>query len=125
MERGARSEPSASPIFSAKWTARALATGSAPGSPRQTGQVCVFGGSPNDTSQPQNIFVRVASWTWISSPITGSKPPPPPMLAAASDTRPAPVERERQLESVGRVEHGVLAERRTGELQADGQAFAE
>jgi hypothetical protein len=32
----------------------------------------VFGGSPNDSSQAQNIFVRVASWTWISSPMTGS-----------------------------------------------------
>ena len=40
--------------------------------PRQTGQVRVFGGSPNDSSQPQNIFVRVASWTWISRPMTGS-----------------------------------------------------
>ena len=49
-----------------------LAVGSAPGSARQTGQVRVFGGSPNDSSQPQNIFVRVASWTWISSPMTGS-----------------------------------------------------
>jgi hypothetical protein len=36
--------------------------------------VRVFGGSPNDSAQPQNIFVRVESWTWISSPITGSQP---------------------------------------------------
>ena len=34
--------------------------------------VRVFGGSPKDSSQPQNIFVRVLSWTWISSPMTGS-----------------------------------------------------
>ena len=53
-------------------TARALSTGSAPGRPRHTGQVWMFGGSPNDSSQPQNIFVRVLSWTWISSPMTGS-----------------------------------------------------
>ena len=72
IERGASSQPSASPIISPKWIARALTTGSAPGRPRQTGQVCVFGGSPNDSSQPQNIFVAVASWTWISSPMTGS-----------------------------------------------------
>ena len=26
----------------------------------------------SDSSQPQNIFVRVASWTWISRPMTGS-----------------------------------------------------
>ena len=52
--------------------ASALATGSEPGSPRQTSQVRVLGGSPNDSSQPQNIFVRVLSWTWISRPMTGS-----------------------------------------------------
>jgi hypothetical protein len=49
-----------------------LVTGSAPGSPRQTSHVRVLGGSPNDSSQPQNIFVRVLSWTWISRPMTGS-----------------------------------------------------
>jgi hypothetical protein len=32
----------------------------------------VFGGSPKLSSQPQNIFVRVESWTWISSPMTAS-----------------------------------------------------
>ena len=55
-----------------KWIARSLTTGSAPGSPRQVGQVWMFGGSLNDSSQPQNIFVLVLSWTWISKPITGS-----------------------------------------------------
>ena len=49
-----------------------LATGSAPGRPRQTGQVWVLGGSPKLSVQPQNIFVTVASWTWISSPMTVS-----------------------------------------------------
>ena len=34
----------------------ALATGNAPGRPRQTGQVCVFGSAPNSVEQPQNIF---------------------------------------------------------------------
>ena len=52
--------------------ARSLATGSVPGSPRQTGQVRVLGGSPKLRPQPQNIFVRVESWTWISSPMTAS-----------------------------------------------------
>jgi hypothetical protein len=52
--------------------AAALATGSEPGRPRQTSQVRVFGGSPKDSSHPQNIFVRVSSWTWISRPMTGS-----------------------------------------------------
>ena len=60
------------PDLRPKWIARALTTGSEPGRPRQTGQVCVFGGSPKLSSQPQNIFVAVASWTWISSPMTGS-----------------------------------------------------
>jgi hypothetical protein len=34
--------------------------------------VLVLIGAPNDSGQEQNIFVRVASWTWISSPITAS-----------------------------------------------------
>jgi hypothetical protein len=34
--------------------------------------VWLFGGAPNSSLQPQNIFVSVSSWTWISSPITGS-----------------------------------------------------
>ena len=65
--------PSARPIISAKCTACALTTGSVPGRPRQTGQVRVFGGSPKLSAQPQNIFVRVSSWTWISRPMTGSQ----------------------------------------------------
>ena len=32
----------------------------------------VFSSSPQTFSQRQNIFVRVFSWTWISSPMTGS-----------------------------------------------------
>src|SRR5690349_609373 len=50
-----------------------LATGSAPGSPRQTGHTCVLGSAPNSVGQPQNIFVAVSSSTWTSSPMTGSK----------------------------------------------------
>ena len=49
-----------------------LIVGSVPGWPRQTGQVWTLGSSPKLSSQPQNIFVRVESWTWISSPITAS-----------------------------------------------------
>ena len=37
-----------------------LATGSEPGSARQTGQTCVLGGAPNAVGQPQNIFDRGA-----------------------------------------------------------------
>lgn len=53
-------------------TAFAFKTGSAPGSPRHTGHTFVFGGSPNRVKHPQKIFVAVSSWTWTSSPITGS-----------------------------------------------------
>ena len=72
IERGAISQSNAIAIISAKWTASAFVTGSVPGWPRQTGQVCVFGSSPKESAQPQNIFVRVLSWTWISMPMTGS-----------------------------------------------------
>ena len=73
IDRGAISQSSAMPIISPKWIARALVTGSDPGIPRHTGQVRVLGSSPKLSSQPQNIFVRVASWTWISRPMTGSR----------------------------------------------------
>ena len=53
--------------------ARLFATGSAPGNARHTGHVCVFGPPPNSFTQRQNIFVRVFSCTWISSPITASQ----------------------------------------------------
>src|SRR6202035_749997 len=111
MDRGASSEPSASPISRPKWTARAFATGRLPGRPRQTGQVRVFGGSPKDSSQPQNIFVAVASCTWISSPMTASS-------ASGSDTRRTSVEGDRLLERVRGVEQAVLAERGPDDLKA-------
>ena len=47
-------------------------TGSVPGWPRHTGQTFVLGSSPNPLRQPQNIFVRVESSTWHSSPMTVS-----------------------------------------------------
>src|SRR5436309_15634219 len=53
-------------------TAFLLSTGSAPGSPRQTGQTLVFGGAPNWVEQEQKILLAVSSWTWTSNPITGS-----------------------------------------------------
>jgi len=49
---------------SASW----FITGNAPGNPRQTGQVCVFGSAPNSTGHAQNIFERVFSWTCTSRP---------------------------------------------------------
>src|SRR5271165_4615674 len=53
-------------------TAAAFSTGSAPGSPRQTGQTLLLGCAPKLVGQPQKILVAVASWTCTSSPITGS-----------------------------------------------------
>src|SRR5436190_9633595 len=97
--------------------ALALTTGSDPGSPRQTGQVRVLGSSPKLSSQPQNIFVRVLSWTWISRPMTGSH--------SAIAPRPAAVEADRPLERVRRVENPVLAERRAGELEPGRQAVGQ
>src|SRR3954454_17106750 len=91
--------------------ASALVTGSAPGRPRQVGQQCVLGSSPKLSSHEQNILVFVASWTWISSPMTGSK----------SAMRLPELEADRLLEGVRRVHHPVLAERRAGELEADGE----
>ena len=53
-------------------TAAALSTGSAPGSPRHTGQTWVLGSAPNAVAHPQNILVTVDSSTCTSSPSTGS-----------------------------------------------------
>src|SRR5690606_10285015 len=66
------SQCSARPILIADSTPVALTTGSAPGRPRQTGQVWVFGSAPRAVAQPQNILVRVPSSTWTSRPMTGS-----------------------------------------------------
>src|SRR5271165_31444 len=72
MERSRTSQWIAVAASTANSTACLLSTGSAPGSPRQTGQMFVFGGAPNFAEQPQNAFVLVSSCTWTSSPITGS-----------------------------------------------------
>ena len=53
-------------------TARPLATGSDPGSPRQTGQTWVLGSAPNTVGQAQNILVTVPSSQWVSMPMTVS-----------------------------------------------------
>src|SRR4051794_27483421 len=63
---------SACPSLIVHSTAVSFGTGNAPGKARQTGQVRVFGSPPKPASQLQNIFVCVFSWTWISSPMTGS-----------------------------------------------------
>src|SRR5271157_3557600 len=53
-------------------TPAAFSTGSAPGSPRHTGQTLLLGCAPKLVGQPQKILVAVASWTCTSRPITGS-----------------------------------------------------
>src|SRR5579863_2104178 len=63
---------SASAAFMAIVTASRLSTGSAPGSPRQTGQVFELGGSPKRVEHAQNALVSVLSCTWTSRPMTGS-----------------------------------------------------
>ena len=71
-------------------------TGSAPGSPRHTGHVCVLGSAPNSSLQPQNILVlSVVSSAWTSSctpigrPLSAPRPHGtlmPPLPAMLIDT---------------------------------------
>src|ERR1700757_2399365 len=62
----------ASAARTANSTALRFSTGRAPGSPRHTGHTFVLGGSPKRVEQEQKILLAVRSWTWTSSPITGS-----------------------------------------------------
>ena len=94
--------------------ARRFGTGSAPGNARHTGHVWLFGSPPKPFRQRQNIFVSVFSWTWISSPITGSQLCPPVMAQPLRDD----VEADRLLERVRGPEERVLAELRPDQLQA-------
>src|SRR5690606_37654413 len=54
-------------------TAAAFSTGRAPGRPRHTGHVWVFGRAPKAVLQPQKIFVRVDNCACTSRPMTASK----------------------------------------------------
>jgi hypothetical protein len=65
------SQPSINPVSTVRRSASWFMTGSAPGKPRQVGQVLEFGAAPNSTGQAQNIFERVLSWTWTSRPMEG------------------------------------------------------
>src|ERR1700679_1503794 len=93
-----------------------LGTGNTPGWARQIGQVWTLGSSPKESSQPQNIFVLVASWTWISSPITAS--------SSATDALRSCIEADPLLQREGGVEQLLLAEGRRGDLEADRQPRA-
>ena len=64
----------ARPAFTMDSIALRLGTGSAPGSPRQTGHTLALGSSSWDRRQLQNILVSSAvSSVWISRPITASQ----------------------------------------------------
>src|SRR5919112_2072730 len=65
-------QPRAMAPRTANLIASALGTGNAPGKPRHTGHTLLLGGSPNVVRLPQNILVRVRSWTCTSKPITVS-----------------------------------------------------
>ena len=68
-------QPVAMAVLSANSRARLLSTGSTPGMPMQTGQVCAFGAAPNCAEQPQNSLDAVDICACTSRPITGSKSP--------------------------------------------------
>src|SRR4029453_497047 len=63
---------SASPMRMVASIEALLAPGREPGRPRQTAHTWVLGSAPKPVGQPQNIFERVPSSTWTSSPMTGS-----------------------------------------------------
>src|SRR5512134_478135 len=60
----------ASPKRTAFATASRFATGRVPGSARSTAHACVLGAAPNAVDAPENIFERVLSCAWVSSPMT-------------------------------------------------------
>src|SRR5262249_8023829 len=65
---------SATAALPAIFMASRLSVGSAPGKPRQTGQVLLFGSLPNSVEQAQKIFESVLSCAWTSRPMTASQP---------------------------------------------------
>ena len=64
------SQFSATAVRSESSKARRFITGSVPGMPVQTGQVCVFGAAQKRVLQPQNSLLCVASCTCTSRPMT-------------------------------------------------------
>ena len=66
-------QSSARPILMMRLIASRLGTGSAPGSPRQTGHTLVLGAASKRAGHPQNIFDSVDNSTWVSRPITASQ----------------------------------------------------
>src|SRR5690348_15931052 len=104
--------------------AASFATGNAPGSPRHTGQTCVFGSAPKVVAQPQNIFEAVPNSTCVSRPMTGS------YFASTSSYDSVVMSELRnackdgrggRLEGGGDLEAPVVLERGCHDLQSDRQ----
>src|SRR5438552_15242418 len=72
METGLMVHASAMAALTAIITASRFKTGRAPGNPKQTGHVLVFGGAPNCVEQEQKILDWVSSCACTSRPITVS-----------------------------------------------------
>lgn len=72
MLRGAMCEPSASPSLMAHSTAFLFITGSVPGSAMSTAQAWVLGSAPKAVLARLKILDWVASWAWVSKPMTTS-----------------------------------------------------
>jgi len=69
LEISGEPQPIIRPVSRVFSMASRLRTGSAPGRPRQTGQVWVLGVSPKEVRQAQNILVFVLTWQWTSRPM--------------------------------------------------------
>ena len=82
--------------------------------------VACWAGRRSSAAQPQNILVRVASWTWISRPITGSQRRRAHATPGGEGSKPSAPSR-----AWATVEQAVLAEGRPGDLQADRQPLGE
>src|SRR5918993_270698 len=107
-------QPRAMAPRTANLIASALGTGNAPGKPRHTGHTLVLGGSPNVVRLPQNILVRVRSWTCTSRRITVSHAISVPPPARRGSAPPPPLRR-------ACVRHGGMelpTERRLGGLRS-------
>src|SRR4051812_41476128 len=98
--------------------ALAFTTGSAPGRPKQTGQVCSLSAAPNWVESPQNILLRVESWAWISRPITGSYFSPLVLALALLDMRHLPFKFHLLADGLGDAKNRVFREMRTHQLHA-------
>src|SRR5688572_19197425 len=103
------------PVSTVSRSASSLATGSTPGSPRQTGQTLVLGDAPNSLAQPHHILERVLSWTCVSRPMTGS------YSIRSAEIGTFFVPGGGLFVGVGEAKESAFAERFAEELQADGQ----